>query len=101
VHYSPYLKPERIVSPDFNAQIRHRDKVCLVGLIRKDGSCSEGVDCHHIETRGSGGDDVEENGITLCRFHHNLAHSGRLTAKELHDILIYYYGFEGDLKCPN
>ena len=87
-------KPQRIVVTDFNAQIRHRDKVCLVGLLRKDGSSSEGVDCHHIETRGSGGNDIEENGITLCRYHHNEAHAGRITVRELHDILFYFYHYK-------
>jgi hypothetical protein len=86
-------KSTRIAVIDFNAQIRHRDKVCLVGLFRRDGSCSEGVDCHHVETRGSGGDDVEENGITLCRRHHNAAHSGEIKSGELHRILNFYYDF--------
>jgi predicted restriction endonuclease len=89
---TPNPKEPRIADTDFNAQIRRRDKVCLVGLMRQDGTCSEGVDCHHIETRGSGGDDVEENGITLCRHHHNEAHAGHISVEDLHYILGYYYG---------
>ena len=89
---TPKLKASRIKDSEFNAQIRRRDKVCLVGLRRKDGTCTEGVDCHHIETRGSGGDDVEENGITLCRHHHNEAHAGHISAQELRETLAFYYG---------
>ena len=88
-----FPKQSRIADKDFNAQIRHRDKVCLVGLFRKDGSCSEGLDCHHIETRGSGGDDTKENGITLCRHHHNEAGAYIIPPSELHKILSYYYGY--------
>ena len=88
---TPKHKRPRIASDTFNTQIRHRDRFCLVGLFLKDGTCSEGLDCHHIVTRGSGGDDVEENGITLCRYHHNEV--GRLGVKFLRSILSYYYGF--------
>ena len=33
------------------------------------------TDRHHIKTRGAGGDDSEENGISLCRIHHIHVHS--------------------------
>lgn len=41
------------------------------------------MDPHHIETRGSGGPDTDENLIALCRYHHNLAHTGKLPKKIL------------------
>ncbi len=88
-----FPKQSRIADKDFNAQIRRRDKVCLVGLFRKDGSCSDGLDCHHIDTRGSGGGDLEENGITLCRHHHDEAGSRRIPVSELHAILSFYYHY--------
>lgn len=31
---------------------------------------------HHIKTRGSGGDDVVNNLVTLCQYHH----------REIHDL---------------
>lgn len=30
---------------------------------------------HHLKTRGSGGDDVAENLISLCATHHNEVHA--------------------------
>lgn len=33
------------------------------------------IDPHHIKTRGSGGDDVDENLANLCRWHHRCIHN--------------------------
>lgn len=33
---------------------------------------------HHIKTKGSGGDDVEENLIEVCRVCHRLIHDGKM-----------------------
>ena len=37
---------------------------------RTEGSCA-----HHLKTKGSGGDDVEANLITVCQVHHNEFHN--------------------------
>jgi hypothetical protein len=89
---TPYPKKKRLVTEDFSRMILSRDGVCLYGLSRRDG-CSDGNDAHHIKTRGSGGDDVFENGIILCRKHHNMAHSGQITVRELQKILSSYYKY--------
>jgi hypothetical protein len=59
-------------------------------LLHKDG-CSKGIDGHHIKTRGSGGDDLPENIIGLCRKHHDIA--GRVKPEEFLSILAYYHGY--------
>ena len=41
---------------------------------------------HHIDSRGSGGSDVEENLIQLCMKCHTLAHNGRLDKEWLRKI---------------
>lgn len=33
---------------------------------------------HHIKTKGSGGDDIEENLIEVCRTCHRLIHDGKI-----------------------
>jgi hypothetical protein len=72
---------------------RWRDGVCLIGLLLKDG-CVAGCDVHHIDTRGSGGDDVLANLICLCRKHHNAAHDGRITRGSLRSALKRFFGYE-------
>jgi hypothetical protein len=54
----------------FREQILERDGRCLVC-----GKFDE-LHPHHIHTRGAGGDDSLENGITLCAFCHDRAHRG-------------------------
>jgi 5-methylcytosine-specific restriction endonuclease McrA len=84
----------RIVNPKEIEYVRYkRDGVCLWGLIKRDG-CSGGLDVHHIDTRGSGGDDVRENLITLCRKHHNQAGAHRITPDELRTVLTKWYGYK-------
>ena len=58
----------------------------------KYGACSQGLDPHHILSRGAGGDDALENIITLCRRHHDLVKTGQITQKELRGILHVWYG---------
>ena len=36
---------------------------------------------HHIKTKGSGGDDTEENLIEVCRKCHRLIHDGKIKLK--------------------
>jgi 5-methylcytosine-specific restriction endonuclease McrA len=72
--------------------VNKRDGRCMYGLLH--GGCSEGLDPHHIVTRGAGGDDVPENIITLCRRHHNDAHAGKISKYELYGILTEFYNYQ-------
>jgi hypothetical protein len=62
------------------------------------GFCEDGcrgcLDGHHIKARGEGGDDVVENIISLCRWHHNLAEDRRISKEELFAILALYHGYQ-------
>ncbi len=60
------MKPKRIVDKKLLSEIKA--KPCVV--CGKQGP----NDAHHIKTRKSFGDDVKENLICLCRFHHQLWH---------------------------
>jgi hypothetical protein len=77
------------------AEARKRDGICLYGwalAVKNNDPCSPGLDGHHIETRGSGGDDVPENIITLCRKHHDNAPN--VDPKVFQSILANLYGYE-------
>jgi hypothetical protein len=43
----------------------------------------EGWHVHHIKTKGSGGDDVAENLVTLCPACHTKVHSGELSIENI------------------
>ncbi len=89
-------KPEHIVDSGIKRRVRaQRDGVCLWGLIEKDG-CSSGLDAHHIIPEGVGGPDVEENLISLCRKHHNLAEALQITADQLRAVLTHFFGYQYD-----
>ena len=45
------------------------------------------IEVHHIKTRGSGGDDVPENLISLCCECHVKAHSGQIPKEKLKYIV--------------
>ena len=84
----------RIHNPDIIRWVtQERDGVCLYGLVKRDG-CSDGLDPHHIKTKGSGGDDTRENLITLCRKHHNEAQERKIRAGELRAILQKWFHYE-------
>ncbi len=85
-------KPQRIEAPFIVEAARWRDGVCLIGLLLKDG-CVPGFDVHHIDTRGSGGDDILSNLICLCRKHHNAAHEGHITKGALRAALHRFFGY--------
>lgn len=72
---------------------RNRDGCCLLGLYVQDG-CVNGFDVHHIETRGSGGDDDPGNLVCLCRKHHNAVHTGVYSQKQLRWLLWRYFQYE-------
>lgn len=84
-------KKSRFKNVNATAEARRRDGVCVYGLLVRDG-CSFGLDGHHIKTRGSGGDDVPENIITLCRKHHDLAPG--IDPKIFQSILSHFYGYK-------
>ena len=42
---------------------------------------------HHIKSKGSGGDDIEDNLIELCSNCHVKAHSGEISKQELIKIV--------------
>ena len=91
---TPCPKVARAVNPDLIAWVRNkRDKCCMWGASHKD-NCSAGLDVHHIQTKGSGGGDVQENLITLCRKHHDMAGARRIRPEELHAVLSMYYAYE-------
>lgn len=71
--------------------VERRDGVCLYGLAH--GGCQFGLDPHHITKRSQGGEDIEENIITLCRKHHDDAEARLITASELREILTQFYGY--------
>jgi hypothetical protein len=81
----------RIADPEAIKAARKRDGCCLYGLISQDG-CVEGFDVHHIETRGSGGSDLPNNLICLCRKHHQETHAGQITKEQLRGVLKRFYG---------
>ena len=94
--FHPAPKTKRIEDPKvLEYVVQRRDGCCMWGLTHPGvyGSCSAGLDPHHIINRGAGGDDAKENLITLCRHHHDLAQARRITVEDLHDILSKWYGY--------
>jgi len=89
----PCPKPKRIFDEDFSQKVRARDGVCVAGMFLRDG-CSAGLDCHHITHRGAGGGDILENGISLCRRHHNRVHNGWISKMTMRSWLTRLYGYQ-------
>jgi hypothetical protein len=72
---------------------RKRDaRTCLYGLTTSE-VCAGALHVHHIDTRGSGGDDVLENLICLCTLHHTMAHNGLILKSILRAILTRLYNY--------
>ena len=65
-----FPKYKRIENKKVMAEIR-KSRICSV--CGRDGS-----DVHHLISVGSGGPDVKENLINLCRVCHNKAHDGSI-----------------------
>ena len=71
-------------------------------LLRRDGRCmvcgvyldEDTINPHHITTRGAGGEDNLENGISLCQQCHVAVHNGRYTPAALRWILWIHYSYE-------
>lgn len=101
--FNPKPKPTRFKDDNFSRKVRSRDGRCVAGLMMpregermSDGyfpwECSEGLDAHHITHRGGGGDDHLENGIALCRRHHQMAHSNQITRQQMRDWIDFLHG---------
>lgn len=60
------VKPKRIV--DKKLLESYREMPCAVCFRYGD------VVAHHITTKGAGGDDVPNNLMPLCAFHHRMVH---------------------------
>lgn len=58
-------KPKRIRDPELLAEVR--GSPCCV--------CGRYAEPAHVKSRGSGGDDVPENIVPLCRIHHTIQHA--------------------------
>lgn len=47
------------------------------------GRMNVGIDLHHVIYRSGGGQHVPDNLISLCRDHHNMAHSSKISYQQL------------------
>jgi hypothetical protein len=71
-------------------KILERQGCCLVGFDGKFGQC-KGEDCpHHIQSRGSGGGDVEGNILRVCLHHHQTIHNGLISKEYQFELLETY-----------
>ena len=67
--FHPVPKNKRIVNKNLL-----KDKKGICQICGKVGQTEK----HHKKTKGSGGDDTEENLIEVCRKCHSLIHSGKI-----------------------
>jgi hypothetical protein len=93
---NPYPKIKRVVDKGMITWVRDRDGYCIAGRELRE-QCLQGIDVHHIHSRGSGGGDIKENLICLCRKHHNMAHNGLITRKQLEAMLERRYGYKYEM----
>lgn len=91
----PASKPARIVDRQVTQKARARDLYCLYGIYHKD-PCQGGLDGHHIIPVGTGGPDVIENVITLCRWHHTLAEARTISADACRHLMTTYHNYQYD-----
>ena len=64
----------------------------LIKNIKDIGYCefcgwTNGLQTHHIKTKGSGGGDTDDNLICLCWKCHRLVHDGKIDKGSLKDIV--------------
>ena len=67
--FNPVPKNKRIVNKKLL-----KDKKGICEICHKKGQTEK----HHKKTKGSGGDDTEENLIEVCRKCHRLIHDGKI-----------------------
>ena len=71
--FNPYPKNKRVVDKKIL-----KDKNGKWAICGKTGQTEK----HHIKTKGSGGDDLPQNLIEVCRKCHRLIHDGKIKLKE-------------------
>jgi len=76
--FHPYPKKPRIKNKKL---LKDKKRICQF-CGRRDYT-----DKHHIKTKGSGGDDIKENLVELCRKCHSLVHAGVIEKDELLKII--------------
>lgn len=90
----PKHKPLRLKGKPLaalNQKIHDRDGGCVVCGMWVD----PGEKFHHVTFRSRGGEDTEQNGVTLCRTCHGLAH-GRYASGIADRLKRYLEGKYGD-----
>lgn len=61
------------------------------------GECIGGLDVHHIVGRGAGGDDLEDNLLLVCRWHHTKVHAYMFSREEqVLALRRFYYRLRND-----
>lgn len=77
------LKPKRIKDKKLTDSFEF--KACLV--------CGKRLSCGaHIKSKGSGGDDVPENLLTLCKWHHSEQHNiGIISFAKKYKLVMNFY----------
>ncbi len=83
-------KPSRVEDLALIDEIREEQSTCLIGMSKKYGMCWGEHDMHHIDTKGSGGGDLRDNLIRLCRHHHQMAHNGKIPKSKLFESLQWF-----------
>lgn len=71
--FNPYPKNKRIVDKKLLKDKKGKCEIC--------GKAGQ-TEKHHIKTKGSGGDDLPQNLIEVCRKCHRLIHDGKIYLKE-------------------
>ena len=77
--YNPVPKNERKKNKKIIDEKKHNCEYC--------GKKNCWTNKHHIKSKGSGGDDTEDNLIELCGVCHVKAHSGEISKEELLKIV--------------
>jgi 5-methylcytosine-specific restriction endonuclease McrA len=84
----------RVVSRNTIEYVLHeRDRACLYGFMTSDPCKTSALHVHHIQKRSQIGGDTEENLITLCAHHHDMAERHIIHPEELIQILGKLYGY--------
>ena len=76
--FNPVPKNKRIVNKKLLKDKKKQCEIC-----GKRGQTEK----HHIKTKGSGGDDVESNLIEVCRICHRKIHDGKISKKQILEII--------------
>lgn len=71
--FNPVPKQKRIINKKLL-----KDKKGICEICGKKGQTEK----HHIKTKGSGGNDIEENLIEVCRICHTKIHAGKIKIKD-------------------